>query len=170
MRRPRGATCGDAIPRDAMWCAVVMRCVDANTSASTRTRAVSPSDFAARTAARSVTTPYNADFDGDEMNMHVAQTHETRAEMRELMMVPKNIVSPQVGLSASCVCGIRAGRVPCRPCVGPAAHSGSPLSTLRLPSPCRSQAHTRVVFQCHSVSVSVSAPRSVSVSPTRLGS
>jgi hypothetical protein len=98
----------------------------------------------------SVTTPYNADFDGDEMNMHVAQvrarsvylnaksaascqpvqdaqswhkslvyvirnlmhtlrphcillppacfapqTHETRAEMRELMMVPKNIVSPQ---------------------------------------------------------------------------
>lgn len=43
----------------------------------------------------SVTSPYNADFDGDEMNMHVAQTHETRAEMRELMMVPKNIVSPQ---------------------------------------------------------------------------
>lgn len=42
-----------------------------------------------------MTTPYNADFDGDEMNMHVAQTHETRAEMRELMMVPKNIVSPQ---------------------------------------------------------------------------
>lgn len=44
----------------------------------------------------SVTSPYNADFDGDEMNMHVAQTHETRAEMQEIMMVPKNIVSPQV--------------------------------------------------------------------------
>ncbi|GBF99636.1 DNA-directed RNA polymerase II subunit 1-like, partial [Raphidocelis subcapitata] len=43
----------------------------------------------------SVTTPYNADFDGDEMNMHVAQSHETRAEMREIMMVPRNIVSPQ---------------------------------------------------------------------------
>lgn len=43
----------------------------------------------------SVTTPYNADFDGDEMNMHVAQSHETRAEMREIMMVPNNIVSPQ---------------------------------------------------------------------------
>eukprot|EP00955_Chlamydomonas_euryale_P102660 365435-Chlamydomonas_euryale.AAC.3 len=43
----------------------------------------------------SVTSPYNADFDGDEMNMHVAQTHETRAEMRELMMVPRNIISPQ---------------------------------------------------------------------------
>ena len=34
-----------------------------------------------------MTTPYNADFDGDEMNMHIAQSHETRAEMRELMMV-----------------------------------------------------------------------------------
>jgi DNA-directed RNA polymerase II subunit RPB1 len=43
----------------------------------------------------SVTTPYNADFDGDEMNMHVAQTIETRAEIAELMMVPKCIVSPQ---------------------------------------------------------------------------
>lgn len=43
----------------------------------------------------SVTSPYNADFDGDEMNMHVAQTHETRAEMKELMMVPNNIISPQ---------------------------------------------------------------------------
>jgi hypothetical protein len=29
------------------------------------------------------------------MNMHVAQSHETRAEMREIMMVPRNIVSPQ---------------------------------------------------------------------------
>lgn len=43
----------------------------------------------------SVTTPYNADFDGDEMNMHVAQSQETRAEMRQIMMVPRNIVSPQ---------------------------------------------------------------------------
>jgi DNA-directed RNA polymerase beta' subunit len=43
----------------------------------------------------SVTTPYNADFDGDEMNMHVPQSFETRAEILELMMVPKCIVSPQ---------------------------------------------------------------------------
>ncbi|KAH7850342.1 hypothetical protein Vadar_031346 [Vaccinium darrowii] len=43
----------------------------------------------------SVTTPYNADFDGDEMNMHVPQSLETRAEALELMMVPKCIVSPQ---------------------------------------------------------------------------
>ncbi|RZR76520.1 hypothetical protein BHM03_00001334 [Ensete ventricosum] len=42
-----------------------------------------------------VTTPYNADFDGDEMNMHVPQSMETRAEVIELMMVPKCIVSPQ---------------------------------------------------------------------------
>ena len=42
-----------------------------------------------------VTSPYNADFDGDEMNMHVPQTPETRAEVVELMMVPKMIVSPQ---------------------------------------------------------------------------
>ncbi|KAK3037130.1 hypothetical protein RJ639_031017, partial [Escallonia herrerae] len=43
----------------------------------------------------SVTAPYNAGFDGDEMNMHVPQSFETRAEVAELMMVPKCIVSPQ---------------------------------------------------------------------------
>ncbi|KAI1342827.1 DNA-directed RNA polymerase II subunit RPB1 [Xylariaceae sp. FL0016] len=43
----------------------------------------------------SVTSPYNADFDGDEMNLHVPQTEETRAEIRQLCMVPLNIVSPQ---------------------------------------------------------------------------
>jgi DNA-directed RNA polymerase II subunit RPB1 len=43
----------------------------------------------------SVTTPYNADFDGDEMNMHVPQSMLTRSELIELMMVPKNIISPQ---------------------------------------------------------------------------
>ncbi|XLS72006.1 hypothetical protein HN51_028871 [Arachis hypogaea] len=43
----------------------------------------------------SATKPYNADFDGDEMNMHVPQSFETRAELLELMMVPKCIVSPQ---------------------------------------------------------------------------
>ena len=43
----------------------------------------------------SVTTPYNADFDGDEMNMHVPQTSEGRAEILEIMMVPRQIVSPQ---------------------------------------------------------------------------
>ena len=42
----------------------------------------------------SVTTPYNADFDGDEMNMHVPQSEETRAELRELASVPSQIISP----------------------------------------------------------------------------
>lgn len=41
--------------------------------------------------------PYNADFDGDEMNMHLPQTEEARAEAAELMAVPKNIVTPRNG-------------------------------------------------------------------------
>lgn len=36
----------------------------------------------------SVTTPYNADFDGDEMNMFVPQGYEAMAEVKELMAVP----------------------------------------------------------------------------------
>jgi DNA-directed RNA polymerase II subunit RPB1 len=43
----------------------------------------------------SVTSPYNADFDGDEMNLHVPQSEETRAEINQLCMVPLQIVSPQ---------------------------------------------------------------------------
>ena len=43
----------------------------------------------------SVTSPYNADFDGDEMNLHVMQSMETRAEASEIMSVPRCIVSPQ---------------------------------------------------------------------------
>ena len=34
-----------------------------------------------------VCTPYNADFDGDEMNLHVPQTEEAKAESIELMGV-----------------------------------------------------------------------------------
>lgn len=43
----------------------------------------------------SVTTPYNADFDGDEMNMHIPQGLETKAEIQELCMVPQMILTPQ---------------------------------------------------------------------------
>lgn len=43
----------------------------------------------------SCTTPYNADFDGDEMNLHAPQNVETRAEISEIMLVPRQIVSPQ---------------------------------------------------------------------------
>lgn len=43
----------------------------------------------------SVTTPYNADFDGDEMNLHVPQSLETKAEIQEMIMVHRNILTPQ---------------------------------------------------------------------------
>jgi len=42
-----------------------------------------------------VTAPYNADFDGDEMNLHLAQSHETRAEIKHMMLNPRQLVSPQ---------------------------------------------------------------------------
>jgi DNA-directed RNA polymerase II subunit RPB1 len=41
------------------------------------------------------TTPYNADFDGDEMNLHVIRTVEGIAEARELMSVTTQLISPQ---------------------------------------------------------------------------
>ncbi|KAF7776405.1 hypothetical protein Agabi119p4_4798 [Agaricus bisporus var. burnettii] len=41
--------------------------------------------------------PYNADFDGDEMNLHVPQTDEARAEALELMSVKHNLVTPRNG-------------------------------------------------------------------------
>ena len=43
----------------------------------------------------SVTTPYNADFDGDEMNLHLPQSLESKSEIMNIMHVPKQIVSPQ---------------------------------------------------------------------------
>ena len=42
-----------------------------------------------------VTAPYNADFDGDEMNMHVPQTIAARAELRELTHVAHNVLHPR---------------------------------------------------------------------------
>ncbi len=44
-----------------------------------------------------VCPPYNADFDGDEMNLHVPQTEEARAEARILMLVQNQILSPRYG-------------------------------------------------------------------------
>ncbi|MBP2200947.1 DNA-directed RNA polymerase subunit A' [Methanococcus voltae] len=44
-----------------------------------------------------VCPPYNADFDGDEMNVHVPQSEEARAEAETLMLVEKHIVSPRFG-------------------------------------------------------------------------
>ncbi|KAF7510795.1 hypothetical protein GJ744_005895 [Endocarpon pusillum] len=44
-----------------------------------------------------VCNPYNADFDGDEMNLHVPQTEEARTEAVQLMGVKHNIVTPKNG-------------------------------------------------------------------------
>jgi DNA-directed RNA polymerase subunit A' len=44
-----------------------------------------------------VCPPYNADFDGDEMNMHALQNEEARAEARVLMRVQEQILSPRFG-------------------------------------------------------------------------
>ena len=43
----------------------------------------------------SVTAPYNADFDGDEMNLHVPQSDTARASVALLMMVTDQLLSPQ---------------------------------------------------------------------------
>jgi DNA-directed RNA polymerase subunit A' len=44
-----------------------------------------------------VCPPYNADFDGDEMNMHALQNEEARAEARVLMRVQEQMLSPKMG-------------------------------------------------------------------------
>ncbi|OQV22502.1 DNA-directed RNA polymerase III subunit RPC1 [Hypsibius exemplaris] len=44
-----------------------------------------------------VCTPYNADFDGDEMNIHLPQTYPARAEAEALMLSTKNILTPKNG-------------------------------------------------------------------------
>ena len=44
-----------------------------------------------------VCPPYNADFDGDEMNLHALQTAEARVEASELIDVKNNIISPRFG-------------------------------------------------------------------------
>jgi len=41
--------------------------------------------------------PYNADFDGDEMNLHVPQSEEAQTEARLLMQVQDQILSPRFG-------------------------------------------------------------------------
>jgi DNA-directed RNA polymerase III subunit RPC1 len=44
-----------------------------------------------------VCTPYNADFDGDEMNIHLPQTLHAKSEAKYLMGVKANIVTPKNG-------------------------------------------------------------------------
>ncbi len=44
-----------------------------------------------------VCPPYNADFDGDTMSVHLPLSPEAIAEARELMAAPRNILSPSSG-------------------------------------------------------------------------
>jgi DNA-directed RNA polymerase II subunit RPB1 len=43
----------------------------------------------------SATRPYNADFDGDEMNMHVPQSIAAATELRYMATLLRNIISPR---------------------------------------------------------------------------
>lgn len=40
-------------------------------------------------------TPFNADFDGDEMNIHLPQTEEAKSEAINLMGVKENLITPK---------------------------------------------------------------------------
>ena len=41
-----------------------------------------------------VCKPYNADFDGDEMNMHIPQSLQTQTELEKISLVQENLISP----------------------------------------------------------------------------
>jgi len=53
--------------------------------------------------------PYNADFDGDEMNLHIPQTEEARSEAELLMSVKYHLISPRYGL---CIIGCIQDAIP----------------------------------------------------------
>lgn len=42
-----------------------------------------------------VTRPYNADFDGDEMNAHIPQSYESMTELEEIAAIPHHIITPR---------------------------------------------------------------------------
>lgn len=50
-----------------------------------------------------VCTPFNADFDGDEMNIHLPQTYEARSEALILMDVKRNLKTIKSGESLVCL-------------------------------------------------------------------
>ncbi|KAG0417228.1 DNA-directed RNA polymerase II subunit RPB1, partial [Dictyocoela roeselum] len=60
----------------------------------------------------SATSPYGADFDGDEMNLHMPQSVMAQSELSELLLVSKHIVSPQsnrpvIGIVQDTLLGVR---------------------------------------------------------------
>jgi len=42
-------------------------------------------------------TGYNADFDGDQMSVHLPLTEKAQAEARDLMVTSKNLLNPSNG-------------------------------------------------------------------------
>jgi DNA-directed RNA polymerase II subunit RPB1 len=48
----------------------------------------------------SVTTPLNADFDGDECTLHAVADYESRAELQEIMHVNRQLLNPQSNRAA----------------------------------------------------------------------
>ena len=42
------------------------------------------------------TKPYNADFDGDEMNLHMPQDDESEMELKNLAAVPYQLLVQQI--------------------------------------------------------------------------
>ena len=50
-----------------------------------------------------VIKPFNADFDGDEINCHVPQNPMATTEVKELMATPFNILSPKNGMPIICI-------------------------------------------------------------------
>lgn len=58
-----------------------------------------------------VCPPYNADFDGDEMNLHLPTTFDAESELQELFSVRRNVMSPQnsrlsLGAVQDCALGV----------------------------------------------------------------
>jgi len=51
----------------------------------------------------SYTKSLNADFDGDEINVHVPQSYQTVAELKHLSMIKHNIISAQESIPNLCI-------------------------------------------------------------------
>ena len=64
---------------------------------------VVPQDVKTFKVSLAVTKPFNADFDGDEINCHVPQNPMATTEVKELMAIPFNILSPRNGMTIICI-------------------------------------------------------------------
>ena len=62
-----------------------------------------PQDAKTFKVSLAVTKPFNADFDGDEINCHVPQNPMATTEVKELMATPFNILSPKNGMPIICI-------------------------------------------------------------------